>query len=74
MSTSQLLLDYMDKLQEFFEMIDSYVDKAIELFHKAKEWVEKILEYIKQGIDYVVDAIGGRFSEAIELPDDYIFV
>ncbi len=55
-------------------MIDYYVDKAIELFQRAKEWVEKILDYIKQGIDYVVDAIGGRFSETIELPEDYIFV
>jgi hypothetical protein len=74
MNTSQLLLDYMDKLQEFFEWIDAYVDKAIELFHNAKEWVEKILEYIKRGIDYVVNAIGGRFDESIELPEDYIFV
>ncbi|MNF05807.1 hypothetical protein D3C80_2056270 [compost metagenome] len=74
MAASQMLLDYMDKLEEFFEMINSYVGQAIELFHKAKEWIEKILDYIKQGIDYVVDAIGGRFSEEIELPEDYIFV
>lgn len=74
MEKSQLLLDYMDKIQEFFEMINSYVDMAIELFHKAKHFVEKIIEYLKQGIDYVVDYIGGRFGEEIELPEDYIFV
>ncbi len=69
-----MLLDYMDKIQEFFEMINSYVDMAIEMFHKAKHFVEKIIEYLKQGIDYVVDYIGGRFGEEIELPEDYIFV
>lgn len=74
MEKSQLLLDYMDKIQEFFEMINSYVDMAIELFDKAKHFVEKIIEYLKQGIEYVVDSIGGRFREEIELPEDYIFV
>ena len=74
MQKSQLLLDYMDKIQEFFEMINSYVDIAIEMFHKAKHFVEKIIDYLKQGIDYVVDYIGGRFGEEIELPEDYIFV
>lgn len=74
MEKSQMLLDYMDKIQEFFEMINSYVDMAIEMFHKAKHFVEKIIEYLKQGIDYVVDYFGGRFEEEIELPEDYIFV
>lgn len=74
MNTSQLLLDYMDKIQEFFEMINEYVNQAIEIFHKAKDFLDKILEYIKAGIDYVVDAFGGRFKEEIELPEDYIFV
>lgn len=74
MEKSQMLLDYMDKIQEFFEMINSYVDMAIEMFHKAKHFLEKIIEYLKQGIDYVVDYFGGRSGEEIELPEDYIFV
>ncbi|HEU4497253.1 MAG TPA: hypothetical protein VFR70_09400 [Flavobacterium sp.] len=75
MNKSHLILNYMDKLQEFFEMINSYIDMAIELSHKAKEWVERILEYIKKGVDYIVNYIGGRPEDENEQPeDDHIFV
>ncbi|RZJ66502.1 MAG: hypothetical protein EOO50_09765 [Flavobacterium sp.] len=74
MERAQLLLGYMDELQRIIEVINSYIDKGIELFHKAKEWVEKIIEYIGRGIDYLVNAVGGRKTDHLVVADDYLFV
>lgn len=74
MKGAELLLGYMDELQRIIEVINSYIDKGMELFRTAKEWVEKIIDYIGRGIDYLVNAIGGRKTDHLVLADDYLFV
>jgi len=76
MKRAEILLSFMDALQAFIEKINTYIDKGIEIFQIAKEWIMKILEYIEQGIDGLVEAIGGRSLKVdlLEFQDEDLFV
>ncbi len=76
MKRAEILLSFMDSLQAFIEKINTYIDKGIEIFQIAKEWVLKILGYIEQGIDRLVEAIGGRSLKVdlLEFQDEDLFV
>lgn len=73
MKKAEILLEYMDELQKFIETINSYLEKGAVLISKLMEWVEKIIGFIKTGIDYLVNSIGGR-KDNLQLVDDYLFV
>lgn len=74
MKNAEILLSFMDQLQKFIETIGSYIETGIEYFMKARDWVQKILSYIEQGIDRLVDAIGGRKQDFLEFHEDDLFV
>ena len=73
MKRAEVLLDYMDRLKNFVELISSYADRGNEYLAMAQEWITKILELIEKGIDYLVNALGGR-PENKQLTDDHMFV
>ncbi len=73
MKRAEVLLGYMDKLKDFVELLNIYIDKGNEFLAQAQEWVNKILELIEKGIDYLVNALGGR-PENRQLTDDHMFV
>lgn len=76
MKRAEILLNFMDSLQAFIERIHSYIDIGLEYFEKAKEWVQRILAYLEQGIDRLVEAIGGRTisHDFLEFQEDDLFV
>lgn len=76
MKRAEILLSFMDALQAFIEKINMFIDKGIEFFQMAKEWVMKLLGYIEQGIDRLVEAIGGRNLKVdlLEFQNEDLFV
>ena len=60
MKRAEVLLEYMDKLKSFIELVHTYVDKGHGLLEQAKVWIQKIVEMIDKAIDYLVNTIGGR--------------
>ena len=76
MKRAEFLLSFMDALQAFVEKLNVYIDKGLHYFEIAKEWVQKILTYIEQGIDKLVDAIGGRSPKVdfLKFQEDDLFV
>lgn len=76
MKRAEILLNFMDSLQAFIERIHDYIDQGLVFFEKAKEWVMKILGYLEQGIDRLVEAIGGRSNsqDFLEFQEDDLFV
>lgn len=73
MKRAEILLGYLDKLKQFIELLSTYADKGTEYIAMAQEWIQKILEFIEKGIDYLVNALGGR-PENKALTDDHMFV
>lgn len=74
MDRAEILLTIMDKIQSFIATINEYIEMGIELFLKARDWVQKMLSYIEQGIDRLVNAIGGRKEDLLEFHEDDLFV
>lgn len=74
MDRAEILLTLMDKIQSFIATINEYIEMGIELFLKARDWVQKILSYIEEGIDRLVNAIGGRKEDFLEFHEDDLFV
>ncbi len=66
MKKAEFLLSFMDALQAFVEKLNAYIDQGLHYLEVAKEWVLKLLTYIEEGIEKLVDAIGGR-SPKIDL-------
>lgn len=73
MKRAEIVLEYMDRLKAFIEVINSYIDRATEYFAIAQEWIQKILELIEKGVSYLVNALDGR-PENKHLTDDHMFV
>lgn len=76
MKKAEILLNFMDSLQAFIERIHVYIDQGLAFFETAKEWVMKILGYLEQGINRLVEAVGGRSdsSDFLEFQQDDLFV
>ncbi len=73
MKRAEILLDYMDRIKEFIELIGSWIMHATDYIAIAQEWIHKILELIEKGIAYLVNALDGR-PENKHLTDDHMFV
>ncbi|RYZ82247.1 MAG: hypothetical protein EOP04_22405 [Proteobacteria bacterium] len=74
MKGAETLLNIMDELQRYIEILHSYVDRAVEFFSHVREWINKIIDYVGRGIDYLVSAVGGRKTDHLQVADDYLFV
>ncbi|HEX8268342.1 MAG TPA: hypothetical protein VF581_00505 [Flavobacterium sp.] len=72
MKRAEVLLRYMDKLKSFVELLGTFVEKGHAYLLQAQEWIRKLIELIDKGIDYLVNAIGGR-PDNRQL-DDHLFV
>ncbi|HEX9979492.1 MAG TPA: hypothetical protein VGB50_02880 [Flavobacterium sp.] len=73
MKAAEILLKYMDRLRDFFEILDSYINMGIQYLGEGKKWLEKILDYIDQAITSLVEATGGRKPDARH-PEEHMFV
>ncbi len=74
MNTAEILLRFMDRVQQLVETINGYIERGFEFFREAKEWVQKIIAYIESAIDALVESMGGRPSTVNLMQDDYMFV
>ena len=75
MKTAEILLSYMDSLQEIIHIVDSYIERGLEIMRNIKRWLERIIDYVEKGIDALVESIGGRTRQVEDhLTEDYLFV
>ncbi len=75
MKTAEILLSYMDSLQEIIYIVDSYIERGLEIMRNIKRWLERIIDYVEKGIDALVESIGGRRKQVEDhLTEDYLFV
>lgn len=75
MKTAEILLSYMDSLQEIIHIVDSYIERGLDIMRNIKRWLERIIDYVEKGIDALVESIGGRTRQVEDhLTEDYLFV
>lgn len=75
MKTAEILLSYMDSLQEIIYIVDSYIERGLEIMRNIKRWLERIIDYVEKGIEALVESIGGRRKHVEDhLTEDYLFV
>jgi len=73
MKAAEILLRYMDRLHDFFEILDSYLDMGMDFFSKLKVWFEKILNYMEQAINALADTIGIKKGDSRH-SEEHLFV
>lgn len=74
MKTAEVLMQYMDKLKNIFQMIDSYLDRGLNFVHEVKVWLEKILDFIEQGLEALAKRVESRVTENGRHTEEHLFV
>lgn len=71
MNVGEYIVNLIDGILDFFQLIKDYLDDALSIFEKIKEVVLDIIDYFSAKIEDLTEEAAALFEEAEE---DYFFI
>lgn len=71
MNVGEYIVNLIDGILDFFQLIKDYLDDALSIFEKIKEVILDIIEYFSTQIEDLAEEASALFEDTEE---DYFFI